>query len=103
MPNSCPCLLTTVSSLASPIAFLDQLKLLVINKVIITCVHINRVAKQLEDVVRKELIIEIYGTFYCSLSIVLNRILRILVILTCLYNIIWKLKSLHELMCCWYT
>jgi len=53
-------------------------------------------AKQLEGEVRKEWIIEIYGTFYCSLSIVLHRILRILVILTCLHNIIWKLISLYD-------
>jgi hypothetical protein len=54
-------------------------------------------AKQLEGEVRKEWLIEIYGTFYCSLSIVLHRILRILVMLTCLHNIICKLISLHDL------
>jgi len=103
MLKACPCLPAAVYSLAAPVAFLDQLKLLVISNIIITCTHINRMAKQLESEVRKEWIIEIYGTFYCSLSIVLHRILRILVILTCLHNIIWKLISLHDLRWCWYT
>jgi len=70
--KACPCLPVAVYSLAAPVPFLDQLKLLVISKVIIACIHINRIAKQLEGEVRKEWIIEIYGTFYCSLIIVLH-------------------------------
>jgi hypothetical protein len=41
MLKACPCLPAVVYSLAAPVAFLDQLKLLVINKVVITCIHIN--------------------------------------------------------------
>jgi len=103
MLKACPCFPAAVYSLAVPVAFLDQLNLLVISKVIITCFRISRMAKQLEGEVRKEWIIEIYGTLYCSLCIVLHRILRILVILTCLHNIICKLISLHDLRWCWYT
>ena len=103
MLRACPCLPAALYSPAAPVAFLDQQKLLVISKVIITCIHINRMAKQLEGEVRKEWIVEICGAFYCSLSIVLHRILRILVILTCLHNIICKLISLHDLRWCWCT
>lgn len=49
-----PCLPAVAYSLAAPVAFLDQLKLLVITKIIIACIHINRMAKKLEDEVRKE-------------------------------------------------
>jgi hypothetical protein len=63
MLKACPCLPAAVYSLAAPVTFLDQLRLLVISNVIISCIHINRMAKQLEDEVRKEWIIEIYGTF----------------------------------------
>jgi hypothetical protein len=52
--KACPCLPAVVYSLAAPVAFLDQLKLLVISKMIITCIHINRMAKLLEGEVRKE-------------------------------------------------
>jgi hypothetical protein len=41
MLKACPCFPAAVYSLAAPVAFLDQLKLLFISKVIITCIHIN--------------------------------------------------------------
>ena len=63
MLKACPCLHAAVYSFAAPVAFLDWLKLLVSNKIIITCIHINRMAKQLEGEVKKEWIIEIFGTF----------------------------------------
>ena len=63
MLKASPSLPAAVYSLAAPVAFLDQLKLLVISKIIITCIHINRMAKQLEGEVRKKWIIEIYGSF----------------------------------------
>lgn len=64
MLKACPCLPAALYSLAAPVVFLDQLKLLVISEVIITCIHINRMAMQFEGELRKEWIIEIYGTFY---------------------------------------